>query len=464
VNQADQSETSHSTSTSSTPVQVEPATAPGVVKHHDPYQALRYRDFRFYVFATFLSAIGEQMLSVAIGWELYERTNSALALGFVGLAQVSPAIILSLPAGSLADRLNRKRMMFFANSLFAVSAIGLTLLSYFQGPLLLIYGCLVLLGIGGAFSNPVGSALLSETVPENAYENAATWQSSSWQLASMGGPALGGLLIALFHGTLPVYLLNTVTTLVVILCFALMHVTGTAHVGKVKESSTLRSLTEGFAFLRRTQVILAAITLDLFAVLLGGAVTLLPIYARDILRVGPTGLGILEAAPSVGALLMTLALAHTPPFKKAGRALLLAVAIFGLATCVFGVSHIFWLSLLMLAVLGASDNISVVIRSTLVLTRTPDEMRGRVSAVNGLFINMSNQLGGFESGMAAQLLGPIGAVSFGGVGTIVVVGLVAAFWPEMRNLGTLIENKTVEAAVITAEATMVESVSVPPDA
>jgi MFS family permease len=226
----------------------------------------------------------------------------------------------------------------------------------------------------------------------------------------------------------------------------------------------LRSLTEGFTFLRRTQVILAAITLDLFAVLLGGAVTLLPIYARDILRVGPTGLGILEAAPSVGALLMTLALAHTPPFKRAGRALLLAVAIFGLATCVFGVSHIFWLSLIMLAVLGASDNISVVIRSTLVLTRTPDEMRGRVSAVNGLFINMSNQLGGFESGMAAQLLGPIGAVSFGGVGTIVVVGLVAAFWPEMRNLGTLIEEKTVEAVSALSEAEVVEVLSVPPDA
>jgi MFS family permease len=385
------------------------------------------------------------MLSVAIGWELYERTSSPLALGFVGLVQVLPVMVLSLPAGSLADRVNRKRMMIVAQVLFAVSAVGLTLLSYFQGPLFLIYGCLLLIGIGSSFSGPVSSALLSQTVPESAYENAATWESSSWQLASVGGPALGGLLIALFHRATPVYLINAIAILVVILCLLLMR--AEQPVREIKENSTLRSLAEGLTFLRRTQVILAAITLDLFAVLLGGATTLLPIFSRDILHVGPTGLGLLQAAPSVGALCMTLCVAHTPPFKRAGRILLLAVAVFGVATCIFGVSHIFWLSLIMLAVLGASDNISVVIRSTLLLTRTPDEMRGRVSSVNALFINMSNQLGGFESGMAAQLLGPVVAVAAGGVGTVLVVILVASFWPEMRKLGTLIEAKGVETQI-----------------
>jgi MFS family permease len=405
------------------------------VVRHDPYQALRFGDFRLFILATFLSSLGEQMLVVAIGWELYQRTSSPLALGLVGLVQVLPVMALSLPAGSLVDRTNRRRMVIAARSLALFSVLGLLLLSFLQGPLILIYACLLLIGIAEAFGSPANSAMLSQVVPESAYENAATWESSSWQLASVGGPALGGLLIALAGRAGPVYLLDALAIAVVILCLLLIRAQQPPLV--LGERSTLRSLEEGLTFLRRTQVILAAITLDLFAVLLGGATTLLPIFARDILRVGPTGLGLLQAAPSVGALCMTLCLAHTPPFKRAGRALLLAVAIFGLATCIFGVSHLFWLSLLMLAVLGASDNISVVIRSTLLLTRTPDEMRGRVSSVNALFINMSNQLGGFESGLLAQLFGPVVAVSAGGLGTILVVLLVATLWPEMRRLGTL---------------------------
>ena len=408
-----------------------------VVARYDPYQALRHRDFRLFILAIFLSSLGEQMLTVAIGWELYQRTNSPLALGLVGLVQVLPVMALSLPAGSMVDRTNRKRMVIVARSVALFSIVGLLLLSFLQGPLILIYGCLLLIGIAESFGSPANSAMLSQVVPESAYENAATWESSSWQLASVGGPALGGLLIALFGRATPVYLLDALAVSVVILC--LFFIRAQQPLRAPGESSTLRSLAEGLTFLRRTQVILAAITLDLFAVLLGGATTLLPIFARDILRVGPTGLGLLQAAPSVGALCMTLCLAHTPPFKRAGRALLLAVATFGLATCIFGVSHLFWLSLLMLAVLGASDNISVVIRSTLLLTRTPDAMRGRVSSVNALFINMSNQLGGFESGILAQLFGPVVAVSAGGVGTILVVILVASLWPEMRRLGALSE-------------------------
>lgn len=404
---------------------------------HDPYQALRHRDFRLFILAIFLASLGEQMLIVAIGWELYQRTSSPLALGLVGLVQVLPVMLLSLPAGSIVDRTNRRRMVIAARSVVLFSILGLLLLSFQQGPLVLIYACLLLIGIAEAFGSPANSAMLSQVVPEIAYENAATWEGSSWQLASVGGPALAGLLIALSGRATPVYLLDALTIVVVILCLLLIR--AKQPLRAVGKSSTLRSLAEGLTFLRRTQVILAAITLDLFAVLLGGATTLLPVFARDILRVGPTGLGLLQAAPSVGALCMTLCLAHTPPFKKAGRALLLAVAVFGLATFIFGVSRLFWLSLLMLAVLGASDNVSVVIRSTLLLTRTPDEMRGRVSSVNALFINMSNQLGGFESGMLAQFFGPVVAVSAGGLGTILVVLLVAALWPEMRRLGALSE-------------------------
>lgn len=377
------------------------------------------------------------MLSVAIGWELYERTNSALALGFVGLAQVLPVMLLSLPAGHIVDRANRKRIVVSARSVLLFSVLSLAVLSYTRGSLVLIYGCLLLIGIAEAFGSPASSAMLSQMVPGDAYESAATWESSAWQLASVMGPAFGGLLIAFFHRATPVYMINAITIAVVVLCVVLMR--GKQPALQPGEQTTLRSLMEGLTFLRKTQVILASITLDLFAVLLGGATTLLPIYARDILHVGPTGLGWLQAAPSVGAVITTLSLAHLPPFKRAGRALLLSVAIFGLATCVFGLSNIFWLSLLMLAVLGAMDNISVVIRGTLLLTRTPEEMRGRVSSVNTLFISMSNQLGGFESGITAQLLGPVVAVSAGGIGTILVVALVAALWPEMRRLGALSE-------------------------
>jgi MFS family permease len=411
-------------------------------RRHDPYQALRYRDFRFFILAIFLSAFSEQMLTVAIGWELYQRTSSPLALGVVGLVQVLPVIALSLPAGSLVDRTNRRGMVIVARAVTLVSVLGLFLLSLVQGPLALIYGCLLVIGIAESFGSPANAAMFSQVVPGHVYENAATWESSSWQLASVGGPAVGGVLIALSGRALPVYILDILALAVVVLCLLLVRARQPAR--RVSTRSTLRSLAEGLTFLRRTQVILAAITLDLFAVLLGGATTLLPIFARDILRVGPTGLGLLQAAPSVGALCVTLCLAHTPPFRQAGRTLLLAVAAFGLATCIFGVSRLFWLSLLMLAALGASDNISVVIRSTLLLTRTPEEMRGRVSSVDTLFVSMSNQLGGFESGLLAQILGPVAAVSVGGLGTILVVCLVATLWPEMRRLGALREPESEE--------------------
>jgi hypothetical protein len=261
-----------------------------------------------------------------------------------------------------------------------------------------------------------------------------TWESGVWQASSILGPALGGLVIALEGRAAPAYALVAGALLLAALLAVLIR---PRPVARSEEELTLSSLFAGTRFIWNTKVILAAITLDMFAVLLGGATALLPIFARDILQVGATGLGWLRAAPAVGAVLSALTLAHLPPFKRAGRTLLLVVAGFGLATIVFGLSHSFALSLLMLALLGAFDNISVVIRSTLLLTRTPDNMRGRVNAVHFVFIGISNELGAFESGVAAALLGTIGAVVAGGVGTILVVALVALIWPEVRRLGRL---------------------------
>jgi MFS family permease len=378
-----------------------------------------------------------QVIAVAIGWELYDRTGSALVLGGVGLAQVIPVIILFLPSGYVADRYSRKYVVMLSQLLTTIAALSLAALSYLHGPLLLIYTCLVALGTAQSFSNPASSALISQVVPEEAYENATTWRSSSVQLSAVLGPAAGGFLISLFHGAGLVYLLSAVASLIFALLLFPMQVRQQKVVAMSQRSWS--ALVEGLRFLGKTPVMLAAITLDLFAVLLGGATTLLPIYAKDILHVGPLGLGWLNAADSIGAVCMALLLASRPLFKHAGKTLLLAVAGFGLATIVFGLSTQFWLSLAMLFLLGALDNISVVIRSTLVLVRTPDEMRGRVSAVSSLFIGTSNQLGGFESGLVAQIIGPLLAVVTGGIGTLVVVALIAVLWPEMRRLTTLRE-------------------------
>ena len=318
----------------------------------------------------------------------------------------------------------------------------MTALSYWNGSLLLIYGRLLVIGTGTAFNGPASKTLPVEVVPEEAFENSATWSSSSWQLAAVGGPALGGVIIAVFNSPVLVYLLNALAASIFVVL--LFFVRGRRESGNAtprrKEPTTLRSLGEGIRFLLRTQIILAAITLDLFAVLFGGATTLLPIFAKDILQVGPSGLGWLRAAPSIGAVCMAVYLAHRPPLQKAGATLLMAVAGFGVATVLFGLSSSFWLSFLVLFILGCLDNISVVVRSTLLMLRTPNEMRGRVQAINSLFISISNQLGGFESGLTAQLFGPILSVVGGGVCTILIVLFIAAAWPDIRRLRTLRES------------------------
>jgi MFS family permease len=404
---------------------------------HVGYRALDSRDFRLLLGGTAIGMLGQQMIAVAIGWELYNETSSALVLGGVGLAQIIPIILLFLPAGYIVDRYNRKYIMIASQIVMALSSLALAALSYLHGPLFLIYGCLVAIGSAQAFNSPTSSTLMAQVIPEQAFENAMTWRSSTVQMSAIIGPAISGFLIGIFHNATPVFVLNGIAATLFIVFLALMRIQRQQI--PMTQKRSLSSLVEGIRFLGKTPIMLAAITLDLFAVLLGGATTLMPIFARDILHVGPLGLGWLQAASSLGAVSMAYYLAHKPPFIHAGRTLLLAVAGFGAATILFGLSQWFWLSLLTLFLIGAFDNISVVIRSTLVLVRTPDEMRGRVSAVNSLFIGTSNQLGGFESGLAAQLFGPIVAVVAGGVGTILVVLLVAWFWPEIRNLSTLRE-------------------------
>ena len=382
----------------------------------------------------FITSFANEMLSFAIGWELWLRTHQAFVLGMVGLVQVIPVILLSLPAGHVADQYNRKRIVLITESFLALCVLGLGWLSYTQGPLVLIYTLLLGIGIARAFNDPASSTLLPQTVPPELFSNAATWSTSTWHIASIAGPALAGLLIGFLNSVTFIYVFDALAA--IIFCILLVMIKG-RHLALAEKSPTWKSLTEGFRFMRDTKVILAAITLDMFAVLFGGAVALLPIYATDILQVGAQGLGILRAAPSVGALLMAFLLAHLPPMQNAGKTLLLAVTGFGLATIVFGLSTSFILSVVMLVLLGAMDNISVVIRGTLLLTQTPDAMRGRISAVNSIFIGISNELGSFESGLAASLFGPILAVVAGGIGTILVVLIVARVWPEMGRLKRL---------------------------
>lgn len=405
----------------------------------DPYAALRFRDFRLLIVGRFAAQIGEMMVSVSIGWELYERTGDAFALGLIGLVQVIPVMLLSLPGGYVADRYDRKRITLISQLVLMVCALILAALSFTEGPLPLIYLVLAVIGAARAFNNPAESALTPQIVPKEVYFNAVAWSSSVWQLSAIMGPAVGGLIIAVTDVPAVVYLTNAAAGAMLVI--ALLLIRSPQRSFASKDEPPMQALRGGMRFLRREPIILSSITLDMFAVLFGGATFLLPIFASDILNTDASGLGILRAAPSVGALLMALVVSRREPFERAGRTLLLAVAGFGVATIVFGLSTSFWLSLLMLVALGALDNISVIIRHTLLLTYTPDEMRGRVEAVNTVFIGTSNELGGFESGVAAAILGPVGAVVFGGMATMAVVATVALKSPKLRRLGRIGEDQ-----------------------
>lgn len=400
----------------------------------DPYHALRFRNYRLYIFGHMLSIVGLQIQAVAVGWEIYDRTGSALLLGFIGLAQFVPIVGLALPFGHAADRGDRRLLLFFSQCIATVSALGLALLSVFQGPVILIYGCLVLAGISQSMSMVTRSALLSLLVPTDALTNAVTTNFSARQIATISGPAIGGVLISLTGGTFTPYLLSGACTG----AFALMTFgMRPAQQEKAQGRFSFESFLSGWSFLLRTPALLAAIFLDLFAVLLGGAVALLPMFAKDILHVGATGLGFLRAAPAVGAIITTIILTHLPPMRHAGRTILAAVAGFGCVMIGFGLSQSFLLSLTLLALSGAFDTLSVVVRQSLVQLRTPDVMRGRVAAVSTICISSSNELGEFESGVTAQFFGPMLSVVLGGIGTVLVVAVIACAAPDLRRLRTL---------------------------
>ncbi|HUY31375.1 MAG TPA: MFS transporter [Pirellulales bacterium] len=408
---------------------------PPAAAEHDPYAALRLGNFRLYMSGNVPAICGMQMQTVAVGWDVYERTHSPMALGLVGLVQFLPVIALTLNAGHLADRAQRKSIVISAMCVISGCSFALTAVSLWKADIGLVYLCLLFSGVARAFMQPAKASLLPQIVPRHIFSNAVTWNMGGFQLASIAGPALGGYLIAYQGNATVVYLFDALATLVFVVSLSFVK-TGSYEPSREQQAGQ-RAFVAGMHFVWRNKVILAAMTLDMFAVLLGGAVMLLPIYAEDVLDVGSKGLGWLRTAPAVGALLVSVVMAHRPPFEHAGRTLLWVVFGFGVATIVFGLSHSYWLSLLMLFLTGAFDFVSVVIRHTLVQMLTPDAMRGRVSAVNSMFIGASNELGGFESGLVAQLTSPLVSVVSGGVGTLLVVAAVAIGWPQLRRYGRL---------------------------
>jgi len=400
----------------------------------DPYAALRLGNYRRFLTGRVVFMMAGHMQMTAVGWHIYERLGSKLALGYVGLVQIIPVLLLALPAGHAADRFNRKSIVASGLVLFFLTSLGLTALSWWNGPPVLIYGLLFVLAAARAFTIPALGSMLPNVIPKGAWANAATWNSTLFELAGMTGPALAGVLIALTAGPTVVFLLASIFSLVALVFFLGVEM---APRTRPVTSRKLQDLLGGLRFVFRTRLLLAAACLDLFAVLLGGATALLPVVATDVLQVGPEGFGWLRAAPSIGAITMAFITAHIRPWRHAGRTLLTAFAGFGVAIIVFGLSQNFWLSFAMLVATGVCDNINVVIRQTLVQFITPDPMRGRVSSVNYIFIGSSNELGAFESGVAAELIGTVPAIIAGGAGALLVVGAVAYYSPPLRKLGRL---------------------------
>ena len=441
----------------------------------DGFKAFRVKGFGRYWFGSVASILGQQMLSVAIGWELYEVTRSATALGLVGLAQAIPIVGLALWSGSLADRYNRRNLVLIAQAMMATSAAAMALVSSrilvvpdvfpvrfanriisaiavglgesnssFEDPRLPVFFLLLFtIGISRVLNNPSRVAIVPRLVPGDALTNAVTWNSSAMHIAATIGPAVGALLVSLASPSnfqyATAYTADFIGALVMFVAFwGLPKEVGEPMRKPPSQTGTERlNWLDGARHVFRERVLIASITLDMLAVLFGGCTALLPIFAREILHTDVVGYSWLRAAPSIGAFSMGFFLAYRPPRNHVGLTLMFSVVAFGLATLGFGLSKNYALSLFMLGLLGAFDNISVVIRNTLVQMRTPDELRGRVSAVNGVFIGTSNELGALESGFTAAMWGPVPSVVFGGFATIFVVILISRIWPELTRLETL---------------------------
>lgn len=405
--------------------------------------AFTYSAFRLYEVARFFTVVSMEMLSVAVGWQIYEITHRVLDLGYVGLVQFLPGFLLFLVSGHAADRFDRRKLLVVCYVGFAICA-GLLLLVTLQhyrsvGP---IYAVLVLIGVVRSLNGPVSRALLPQLVSEEHFQNAVAWHSTIFQVGTILGPSLGGLIYAFFRGAAAVYAASLASYILAIFCTTFIKLQAKT---RSREPISLKTVLAGIAYIWRQKVVLGSISLDLFAMLLGGAVALLPAYARDILHTGPWGLGILRSAPGVGAGAMAILLAYRPLRRRVGATMLWCVTAFGVFTIVFGLSRNLILSLIALALVGASDMVSVVIRATLVQVATPDEMRGRVNAVDMIFIGASNELGQFESGVTAGWFGTVPSVVLGGIGTLVVTALWAWWFPALRRAETLsVEEHTLD--------------------
>jgi MFS family permease len=392
--------------------------------------AFRYVDFMLYTIERCFVVAGLEMQSVAVGWQVYEITRRPLDLGLVGLAQFLPNIIFFLVAGHTADRFNRKKLLLLCNGGFAMCSVLLFEIARRDAQdVRLIYAVLVLLGVVRAFNAPAGRSMLPALVPIEVFPNAVAWNATIFQGATIFGPALGGFLYALFRGPAGVYACSVVACAIATAALARIHLRSTE---RPREELSARTVLAGLHYIWTHKIILGSISLDLFAVLLGGAVALLPVFAREILRTGPWGLGLLRAAPGVGAAIMAVLLAYRPLRRRVGKVMLFCVTGFGIFTIVFGLSRSLTLSLISLLLVGACDMVSVVIRGTLVQIATPDAVRGRVNAVDMIFIGASNEFGEFESGLTAHWFGTVPAVIIGGAGTLLVVALWAWMFPDLR--------------------------------
>ena len=421
------------------------------VEHRAAGAAFQYPNFRLFQTARFLMVAGLEMQSVAVGWQIYEITRRPLDLGLVGLAQFLPGLLLFLLGGHVADRFDRRHVLLACYSSFALCSLALLTITlrgiHGVAP---VYLVLVAIGLVRVFNGPAGQAFSPLLVPAAVFPNAAAWGSSIFNAATILGPVIGGVLYALRGSPVAVYLTAAASLAASVLLMLPIRVHGVQQMSRGRDWNTVLA---GFQYVWRNKLILGTTTLDLFAVLLGGAVALLPVFARELLHAGPRGLGLLRASPGLGAGLMAIVIAYIPLRRRAGVKMLCCVAAFGAATIVFGLSRNLYLSMFALFLVGAADMVSVIVRSTVVQLATPDEMRGRVSAVNMLFIGASNEFGQFESGVTAQWMGAVPAVVAGGVGTIFVVALWSWLFPALRK----VDHLTQESLAIAAEQDLTET-------
>ncbi len=408
-------------------------------KHISSLAAFAYRDFRFWVAYRFLSGVAYQIKTVGIGWYLYDTTGSTVALAFAGLFAFLPSIVFALVTGHAADTYNRKLIVALSYWLCAAAMAVLSVAVFYgTAPVWLIYVATIFMGIGRAFANPASQAITPNLVPREHFANAVTWYSSCWHMATIAGPVIGGLLYA-FAGTRVVFITATAIFAISAICaWVLRTPLDPPKAGRGPVS--METLLAGFTFMWAKPVMFGAVALDCVAVLFGGVNALLPVIVKDILEAGPEALGLLRASPAVGAIVMSALVARHPVKSRAGRAMLISVAIYGLLIALFGLSQWLWVSILLLALIGATDMVSVVIRHTMVQAETPDEMRGRVAAVNSIFIGATGDLGEFRAGLSAAAFGTIPAIVIGGVTTMVFAALWFKLFPALAKRDKLIES------------------------